>query len=145
MTDKSRTRIWLSCVLLAVSLLGGLIGEALFLTFTFLKNHGCLPLVSSLWCNAVWVEGFTLFLPASFGLLILLIYHVAAYPMLFRCVLIQFLCSILFTITSGLSWWVMRATIPSMTGGAVVAFVIAVTLVLVERNISQNKRVLGTA
>lgn len=145
MMDKSRTRIWLSCVLLAASLLGGLIGEALFLTFTFLKNHGCLPPISSLWSSAVWVEGFTLFLPASFGLLVLLVYHVSFSQRFFRYALIQFVCSILFTITSGMSWWIMRATISSMTGGAVVAFVIAITLVLVERNISQNKRVLGTA
>ena len=101
--------------------------------------------MSSLWRNAVWMEGFALFLPASVGMLVLLVCHVAARQAPFRYALIQFLCSILFTITSGLSWGIMRTTIPSMTSGAIVALIIAVTLVLVERNMSPNRLVLGTA
>ena len=141
---ETKNRILLACLLLVASLLGGLVGEALFLTFTFLKNHGCLPPASSLWSNAVWVEGFALFLPASPGLLVLLLYHVAIRRASFHRLLVQFSCSVLFTITSGLSGWIMKTTIQSMTGGALVALVLAFTLVLVERTKSQNKAIEAT-
>jgi hypothetical protein len=65
--NRIRARLRIACLLVAASLLGGIVSEALLLTFSFLKNHGSTPPVSSLWNNAVWVEGIALFLSASPG------------------------------------------------------------------------------
>jgi len=139
MMNKARNRIRVVYLLMATSLLGGIVGEGLVLTFTFLKNHGQLPPLSSLWNNAVWVEGLALFVAASPGLLVLLIYHASTQKLSLRLVLTQFSFGILFMITSVLSYMCLRTDALSITGGAVASLVIAVAVVWIRRMKSQNQ------
>jgi len=138
---KTRSRIPIACLLVVASLFGGIVGEALLLTFGFLKNHGSLPPLSSVRSSAVLVEGLALFVPAIPALLIVLVYHVLRCVAPLRGALFQFSWSLLFMITSAMSWSVLRAERASLVGSALVALAIAVSLVIAGTRRSQNNQV----
>lgn len=127
-------RIGAVCLLVAASLIGGIIGEYLHLSFTCMKNHGYLPAISSLYRTAVCVEGFALFSGALPGLLVLLIYLASRPKLTLLHILLQFACAILFMFITALSYLVLQHDLLAIAAGGITSFIIALGFVIKEKH-----------